>query len=133
MENWGIITFRTTSLLFDQNLTPNKNKETIASIIAHEISHQWFGNLVTMNWWNDLWLSESLATYVGNLGVNYLYPNWNILDQFFLDVTRVGLLIDCFQSSHAIHNNTNNSENLLSLFDQINYHKVSLILFFKKY
>lgn len=72
MENWGLITFRESSLLFDNRKSTVHDKRTIATVLAHEIAHQWFGNLVTPKWWNDLWLKEGFATYLQYLGVNYV-------------------------------------------------------------
>ena len=58
MENWGLITYRETLLLFDDESSSITNKESIGSVVAHELAHQWFGNIVTMKWWTDLWLNE---------------------------------------------------------------------------
>lgn len=76
MENWGLITFRTTMILYNPEESSSEAKEQVATVISHELAHQWFGNLVTMQWWNDLWLNEGFASFVENLGVNYIHPEW---------------------------------------------------------
>ncbi|TTJ07847.1 Aminopeptidase N [Bagarius yarrelli] len=78
MENWGLITYRETALLYDPEVSSNGNKERVATIIAHELAHMWFGNLVTIRWWNDLWLNEGFASYVEYLGADNAEPDWNI-------------------------------------------------------
>ncbi|MGH0164818.1 UNVERIFIED_CONTAM: hypothetical protein FKN15_047879 [Acipenser sinensis] len=78
MENWGLITYRETALLYDPHVSSTSNKERVVTIIAHELAHQWFGNLVTVRWWNDLWLNEGFASYVEYLGADYAEPSWNI-------------------------------------------------------
>ena len=74
MENWGLVTYRTTAVLFDEKTSDAKFKNRVAYVVAHELAHQWFGNLVTMDWWNELWLNEGFATWVGWLAVDHLHP-----------------------------------------------------------
>lgn len=78
MENWGLVTFRPTTLLCDYDYSDSKTRQQIAYIIAHELSHQWFGNLVTMDWWDDLWLNEGFATYIGWWAVDHMHPEWQV-------------------------------------------------------
>lgn len=81
MENWGLVTYRENSLLFDPQSSSSSNKERVVTVIAHELAHQWFGNLVTVAWWNDLWLNEGFASYVEYLGADYAEPTWNLVSQ----------------------------------------------------
>ena len=82
MENWGLITYREIALIADPDTISTSAKEYIATVIAHEISHQWFGNLVTMQWWDDLWLNESFATLMEYLVIDAIYPEWNVMLSF---------------------------------------------------
>jgi aminopeptidase N len=74
MENWGLITYRTTAVLFDPATSADSYRNRVAYVVAHELAHQWFGNLVTMDWWSELWLNEGFATWVGWLAIDHLYP-----------------------------------------------------------
>lgn len=82
MENWGLVTYRTTAVLFDEEKSDDRFKNRVAYVVAHELAHMWFGNLVTMDWWNELWLNEGFATWVGWLAVDHLHPEWNVWSQF---------------------------------------------------
>uniref|UniRef100_A0A673NCL0 Aminopeptidase n=1 Tax=Sinocyclocheilus rhinocerous TaxID=307959 RepID=A0A673NCL0_9TELE len=77
MENWGLVTYRETALLYDPRTSANGNKQRIVTVVSHELAHMWFGNLVTVKWWNDLWLNEGFASYVEYLGADYAEPTWN--------------------------------------------------------
>jgi aminopeptidase N len=85
MENWGLITYRNTKILFDEKSTDNRVKLKAAYVVAHELAHQWFGNLVTMKWWNELWLNEGFATWAGYLAVDHLHSG-----QFFYSISESG-------------------------------------------
>ena len=82
MENWGLVTYRTTAVLYDEEKSDAKFKNRVAYVVAHELAHQWFGNLVTMDWWNEIWLNEGFATWVGWLAVDHLHPDWEVWSQF---------------------------------------------------
>lgn len=82
MENWGLVTYRETCLLVDPQNTSAVSKQWIALVVGHELAHQWFGNLVTMEWWTHLWLNEGYATFVEFLCVNHLFPEYDIWTQF---------------------------------------------------
>ncbi|XP_051978901.1 aminopeptidase N-like isoform X2 [Xyrauchen texanus] len=131
MENWGLITYRETALLYDKEISSNANKESIVTIIAHELAHQWFGNLVTIRWWNDLWLNEGFASYVEYLGANEAEPEWNITDLIVLnDVHRV-FAIDALASSHPLSSKEEDiqrPEQINEVFDTISYSKGASVL-----
>ncbi|KAG7273196.1 hypothetical protein CRUP_018000, partial [Coryphaenoides rupestris] len=83
MENWGLVTYRETNLLYDPLTSSNRNRETTATIIAHELAHMWFGNLVTLRWWNEVWLNEGFASYVAYLGADKAEPSWDVIGEQF--------------------------------------------------
>uniref|UniRef100_H3CNZ7 Aminopeptidase n=1 Tax=Tetraodon nigroviridis TaxID=99883 RepID=H3CNZ7_TETNG len=131
MENWGLITYRETALLYDPRFSSNSNKERVATIIAHELAHMWFGNLVTLHWWNDLWLNEGFASYVEYLGADRAEPDWNVKDLIVLnDVHRV-FAIDALASSHPLSSKPEDIQKpaqISELFDAISYSKGASVL-----
>src|SRR3989344_5642777 len=82
MENWGAVTYRESALLVDPEHSSIHNTQWVALVIAHELAHQWFGNLVTMEWWTHLWLNEGFASWIEYLAVDHIFPEWNIWTQF---------------------------------------------------
>ena len=102
MENWGLITYRETSLLYSEEETSVESKQWIGVVVAHELAHQWFGNLVTMSWWNDLWLNEGFASFMEYRGVDYIQPDWKMKDQFLVDVVVPALELDSLTTSHPV-------------------------------
>uniref|UniRef100_A0A8C4QNE0 Aminopeptidase n=1 Tax=Eptatretus burgeri TaxID=7764 RepID=A0A8C4QNE0_EPTBU len=82
MENWGLVTYRETALLYDEIDSSESNKERVVSVIAHELTHQWFGDLVTIGWWSELWLNEGFATYFSYLGTDAVETTWNFVRNF---------------------------------------------------
>lgn len=128
MENWGLITYREVALLYAPELSSSSNKHTVASVVAHELAHQWFGNLVTMRWWDDLWLNEGFATYVASLGVHSLHPEWNSFVEESLSNTQSIFRFDALRSSHPVKVQIDNPATISQIFDQISYKKGSSIL-----
>ncbi|KAE9420675.1 hypothetical protein Angca_006404, partial [Angiostrongylus cantonensis] len=128
MENWGMITFRDSALLYTDGITSAQNKEHIALVICHEVAHQWFGNLVTMDWWNDLWLNEGFANYMEFRCVDRLFPDWNIMTRFYAENVALSHELDGLRSSRAVSSHTFNQTNIIGLFDAISYHKASAII-----
>jgi len=128
MENWGLVTYRE-SLLIADKATTLEGKRHIAKTIAHEIAHQWFGNLVTMKWWNDLWLNESFATFMEYHCVNKIYPEMKIWDDFNKNETFYALKRDCYYGVQPVRVDVNHPDEISTLFDSaIVYAKGSRLL-----
>lgn len=123
MENWGLITYRSTALLFSEKKSDPAYKQKVAYVIAHELAHQWFGNLVTMQWWDELWLNEGFATWVGFYAVDYLYPEWDIFSGFVSESVQGALNLDGLRNSHPIEVPVENALDIDQLFDAISYLK----------
>ena len=127
MENWGAITFRETALLINQS-TSFASKKQIAYIVSHEFAHQWFGDLVTMKWWDDLWLNESFATFVGFKILAKIYKDWNLWEDFQLQETLSSMQKDGLLSTHPIRVEVKNPDEISEIFDDISYGKGASIL-----
>ncbi|MCG3108337.1 Leucyl aminopeptidase [Metallosphaera sp. J1] len=127
MENWGAITFRETALLADEK-SGFSNIRRVAEVVAHELAHQWFGDLVTMKWWNDLWLNESFATFMSYKIIDMLRPDWYMWGEFLLDETAGALLKDSIPTTHPIETKVNSPEEVEQIFDDISYGKGASIL-----
>lgn len=117
MENWGLITYREVALLADPSTTSISSKHYIATVIAHELAHQWFGNLVTMRWWNNLWLNESFATLMEYIAVDALQPDWNIWLDFSTYEGIVALKRDAIDGVQAVQVDVNHPDEISTLFD----------------
>ncbi|KAH8409848.1 hypothetical protein KR222_009894, partial [Zaprionus bogoriensis] len=128
MEHWGLVTYRETALLYDENYSSTLNKQSIAGVLAHEITHQWFGNLVTMKWWNDLWLNEGFARFMQYKGVNSVHPDWGMLEQFQIMALHSVLVFDSKLSSHPIIQKVESPDEITAIFDTISYEKAGSIL-----
>jgi tricorn protease interacting factor F2/3 len=128
MENWGAITFREAILLYDTKTSSTRTKQYIAEVISHELAHQWFGNLVTMKWWNDLWLNESFATFMATKIVNKFYPEWDLWDQFLGDAMLNAMSLDALKNSHPINVDVKHPAQIREIFDAISYDKGGNVL-----
>uniref|UniRef100_A0A8C7N569 Aminopeptidase n=1 Tax=Oncorhynchus kisutch TaxID=8019 RepID=A0A8C7N569_ONCKI len=129
MENWGLVTYRETNLLYDPLTSSNGNKERTATIIAHELAHMWFGNLVTLRWWNEVWLNEGFASYVSYLGADYAESTWNVKDLIVLDEVHRVFAVDALASSHPLSSKDDDiqkPEQISEQFDVISYSKVNI-------
>lgn len=122
MENWGLITYRETSLLFDPKTSSASDKLWVTTVIAHELAHQWFGNLVTMEWWNDIWLNEGFANYMELISVNATYPELQF-DDHFMEVCFEVIQRDSLNSSRPISNQAKTPTQIQEMFDTISYNK----------
>ncbi|KAE8741352.1 hypothetical protein FOCC_FOCC013119 [Frankliniella occidentalis] len=126
MENWGIITFREGALLVDE--ADMGSRHYVATIVAHELAHQWFGNLVTMRWWNDVWLNEGFATYMSQLGVSHVEPQWRSEGIFVLENMQGVMQLDALPSSHPVSRQVHQVADIGSIFDAISYKKGSSLV-----
>ena len=117
MENWGLITYRESCLLADPELTPESSRRFIATVIAHELSHQWFGNLVTMNWWNDLWLNESFANMMEYVAIDTLHPEWRMWEDFATNEVTAALRRDSLDGVQSVQADVNHPDEISTLFD----------------
>ncbi len=127
MENWGALTFREVLLYADES-TGSLTRKRIASVIAHEIAHQWFGDLVTMKWWNDLWLNESFATFMAYRMINELYPEMDSFGEMIMTRTSGALMDDSLENSHPIDVEVTDPNSVAQIFDQISYGKGASVL-----
>jgi aminopeptidase N len=117
MENWGLITYRETTLLADPATTSISSKHYIATVIAHELSHQWFGNLVTMEWWNNLWLNESFATLMEYIAIDALEPDWNVWLDFSTSESIMALRRDAIDGVQSVQVDVHHPDEISTLFD----------------
>ncbi len=128
MENWGLITFREVTLLVDPKTTSIDYKQYVAMVVAHELAHQWFGNLVTMSWWTDLWLNEGFATWIEYLAVDEFFPDWQIWEQFVSDTYLGAQSLDSLEHTHPIQVEIGSPEEIRTIFDSISYNKGASII-----
>jgi len=124
MENLGAITFKESVLLVDEKTASTHGRQVVAEVIAHEMAHQWFGDLVTTRWWDDIWLNEAFASWFGTKATDYLRPDWRLWDGF----GRSALWTDALKSTRAIHANVKSPDEAIEMFDDITYVKGSAVL-----
>ena len=117
MENWGLVTYRETALLADPATASVSTRQYIATVIAHELSHQWFGNLVTMKWWNNLWLNESFATLMEYLATDALHPDWRQWDEFANNEGVAALRRDSIDGVQPVQADVSSPAEISALFD----------------
>ena len=128
MENWGAVTYRESALLYDEEHSSLGNKQWVAIVIAHELAHQWFGNLVTMEWWTDLWLNEGFASYMEYHAVNNLFPKWDIWTQFVNDDFGRALDLDSMYNTHPIEVEVHHPAEIDEIFDAVSYSKGATVI-----
>ncbi len=127
MENFGAITYRETYLLIDPKIATENAKENVALVIAHEMAHQWFGDLVTMHWWDNLWLNEGFASWMENKPVAAMHPEWNV-DQMVANSQSSTLDLDALPTTRAIRAKADTPDEINQMFDGIAYGKASDVL-----
>ncbi|PNY22477.1 Aminopeptidase 2, mitochondrial [Tolypocladium capitatum] len=128
MENWGLITYRVVDLLLDEKASGAATKERVAEVVQHELAHQWFGNLVTMDWWEGLWLNEGFATWASWYSCNVFYPEWHVWQTYVTDNLQSALSLDSLRSSHPIEVPVKRADEINQIFDAISYSKGSCVL-----
>ncbi|MBO1161701.1 M1 family metallopeptidase, partial [Streptococcus thermophilus] len=116
MENWGLVTYREVYLLVDENSSA-ASRQQVALVVAHELAHQWFGNLVTMKWWDDLWLNESFANMMEYVSVNAIEPSWNIFEDFQTTGVPNALQRDATDGVQSVHMEVSHPDEINTLFD----------------
>ncbi len=128
MENWGAVTYRETALLVNDKTTPFVVRQRVAEVVAHELVHQWFGNLVTMEWWNDLWLNEGFASYMAYVVLDHLFPEWHIWTRFAVEMQSPAFELDSLSTTHPIEVKVHHPHEIAEVFDAISYDKGASIL-----
>ena len=116
MENWGLVTYREIYLLVDENSTA-LSRQTVALVVAHELAHQWFGNLVTMKWWDDLWLNEGFANMMEYVSVDAIEPSWKIFEDFQTSGAPYALKRDATDGVQSVHVEVKHPDEINTLFD----------------
>lgn len=127
MENWGLTTYRESSLLYDKEKSSASSKLGITMTVSHELAHQWFGNLVTMEWWNDLWLNEGFAKFMEFVSVSVTHPELKVEEHFFGKCFNA-MEVDAFNSSHPVSAPVENPAQIREMFDSVSYEKGACIL-----
>ncbi|MBL8545515.1 MAG: M1 family metallopeptidase [Hyphomonadaceae bacterium] len=122
MENWGAILYFDQYLLVDEN-SSIAERQNVFGIVAHEIAHQWFGNLVTMNWWDDLWLNEGFASWMAAKATERVHPDWNPWMSQLTDGTATAMALDAREGTHPIVQEINTIDDANLAFDTITYEK----------
>jgi len=128
MEHWGLITYRETNLLYDNLESSSYNQQRVALVVSHELAHQWFGNLVTLSWWDDLWLNEGFASYIEYKGVANYHPDWQIEDSFLTNDLQPVMELDSTINSHPIVQPVLHPDQITEIFDKITYSKGASVL-----
>ncbi|NP_001191602.1 aminopeptidase [Aplysia californica] len=128
MENWGLVIYRETALLFDMHVSSSQNKFMVTLIVAHEIAHTWFGNMVTMRWWDDLWLNEGFASLLMYIVMDHVYPGWNVFAIQVVDDMFPVMVKDALTTSHPVSTNISDPEDIPQHFDSISYNKGMAVL-----
>lgn len=128
MENWGLVTYREQCMLVDPENTSVGTKQYVAMVVAHELAHQWFGNLVTMRWWTDLWLNEGFASWIEYLAVDHIFPEWQMWTQFIADEQQMALRLDALENTHPIEVPVHHPDEIRTIFDAISYSKGASVI-----
>lgn len=128
MENWGLVTYRVVDVLFDEEKDNASTKQRVAEVVQHELAHQWFGNLVTMDWWEGLWLNEGFATWMSWYSCNHFFPEWRVWESYVGDNLQACLSMDGLRSSHPVEVPVKRADEINEIFDAISYAKGSTVI-----
>lgn len=132
MENWGLLTYRETLVLYYKDITSSYSQQQAATVIAHEQAHQWFGDLTTCKWWSDTWLNEGFARYFEYFGTEKLTQSdifmWELDTQFNVEQLQRAFQLDASDNTHPLSNNVNTPSEISGMFDNISYNKGASIL-----
>ncbi|KAH8700271.1 aminopeptidase [Talaromyces proteolyticus] len=128
MENWGLVTYRVVDVLLDEKTSGASVKQRVAETVQHELAHQWFGNLVTMDFWDGLWLNEGFATWMSWYSCNAFYPEWKVWQTYVIDSLQSALSLDSLRSSHPVEVPVKRADEINQIFDAISYSKGSSVL-----
>ncbi|ANZ75050.1 BA75_02276T0 [Komagataella pastoris] len=128
MENFGLVTYRVVDLLYDEKNSNLATKQRVAEVVQHELAHQWFGNLVTMEWWEGLWLNEGFATWMSWYSCDKFFPDWKVWEQYVTDSLQQALALDALRASHPIEVPVKRADEINQIFDAISYSKGSSLL-----
>ncbi|XP_076438803.1 LOW QUALITY PROTEIN: aminopeptidase N-like [Babylonia areolata] len=128
MENWGLITYRETAMLYQPGVSSEGDKQRVAVVVTHELAHQWFGDLVTPSWWDDLWLNEGFASYMEYVGVHFVHPDWKMFDQFVVEDLHDVFDFDGLVTSHPIYVPVYHPDEINEIFDRISYGKGACVI-----
>ncbi|XP_059158616.1 aminopeptidase N-like [Physella acuta] len=128
MENWGLITYRQKYLLYEEGKSNEYDKEIVTFVVTHELAHQWFGDLVSPRWWDDLWLNEGFATFMQYLGVDHVQPDWKFFDIMTIRELQKAMSLDSLVSSHPLYVPITLIDDILQIFDSVSYSKGGCII-----
>eukprot|EP00049_Salpingoeca_infusionum_P010151 m.171714 g.171714 ORF g.171714 m.171714 type:complete len:874 (+) comp14559_c0_seq1:346-2967(+) len=128
MENWGLVTYREVDLLIDETTASSAQRQRVCTVVTHELAHQWFGNLVTMEWWDNLWLNEGFACFMQTWSADQLFPEWKMWDQFVTSDLAAALRLDALRSSHPIQVPIKHAHEVEEVFDAISYCKGATVI-----
>ncbi|XP_043263382.1 uncharacterized protein LOC122403732 [Colletes gigas] len=129
MENWGLVTYRETALLYEQNVTTTRSKQSIATVIAHEFAHQWFGNLVSPKWWEYIWLNEGFANYFQYFITNQLEESWRLMEVYAVEALQgTAFASDARENTRPMNKAVVSPSEISNLFDSIAYQKAGSVI-----
>lgn len=128
MENWGLITYRLVDIFYTEGKEPASAKTRVTEVVLHELAHQWFGNLVTMEWWDGLWLNEGFATWMSWFACDHFYPEWKVWETYVNDTYQGCMQLDGLRSSHPVQVSVNRADEVAQIFDAISYLKGSCVI-----